>query len=112
MDPLYIDTSTEYELDMSLFPGWHEDSRRSQPKLLVHGIGLCHCERIPNIPQHCDKHTETVATGTIEYGIDTTCLQGNQWNNTFNLTIGKTLVELQKYGSCIIFKYGFRRERK
>lgn len=43
MEPLFVDTSVEYELDMTMFPGWHEDTRRHQPKLLIHAVGFCSC---------------------------------------------------------------------
>ncbi|KAL5009250.1 hypothetical protein ScPMuIL_014831 [Solemya velum] len=43
MEPLSVDTSFEYELDMTMFPGWHEDTRRHQPKLLIHAVGFCSC---------------------------------------------------------------------
>lgn len=44
MEPLFVDTNLEYEMDMSLFPGWNDDFWRSQPKLLVHSYGICYCD--------------------------------------------------------------------
>ncbi|XP_069125717.1 uncharacterized protein [Argopecten irradians] len=34
--PLYIDCSIEYELDMTRFPGWDDPWTRSQPALMLH----------------------------------------------------------------------------
>ncbi|KAL5009248.1 hypothetical protein ScPMuIL_014829 [Solemya velum] len=43
MEPLFVNTSVVYELDMTMFPGWHENTRRQQPKLLIHAVGFCSC---------------------------------------------------------------------
>lgn len=44
MEPLFVDTNLEYEMDMTLFPGWNDDFKRSEPQLLVHSFGICYCD--------------------------------------------------------------------
>ncbi|XP_069125715.1 uncharacterized protein, partial [Argopecten irradians] len=34
--PLYVDCSIEYDLDMTRFPGWDDPFARSQPSLMLH----------------------------------------------------------------------------
>ncbi|XP_060085149.1 uncharacterized protein LOC132564512 [Ylistrum balloti] len=64
LQPLSIDCSLDYNLDMSMFPGWNDPWVRAQPSVILHRQESCICHISPQItPVEEQKHP----TASAEY---------------------------------------------